>query len=158
SIGMIKDCIFEDNRASIDAGGQLGAWTVKGSVFTQGVTSHKNPRMKAGIGETVLDNYFVDNASWQFPAPQADTGWIIIKNNFFMRDSLYAMTGSNEKARYEINGNHYSGDNASFPVVKISAKPLAENSFELNLESPGKLFRIDFGDGSFQETPEHKIV
>ena len=53
SVGMVKDCIFEDNRESVDAGGHLGAWTIAGCVTDRVIMSHKDPKKRAGIGRSL---------------------------------------------------------------------------------------------------------
>jgi hypothetical protein len=105
--------------------------------------------MKAGIGETIVDNYFLDNAGLKLPVPQSDTGWIIVRDNHFMRDSLIQITGSNAKARIEISNNYYEGMSAVLPTVQVTANELSGNRYEFIFQSTAKIFRIDFGDDSF---------
>jgi hypothetical protein len=153
SVAVIRNCIFEDNRESVDAGGQLGAWTVTGCVFDRGITSHRNPFQKAGIGETVTNNYFLNGSAWKFPAPSVDTGWVILTGNYFMVDSAWRITGSNPKARYVIRGNHYKLTKNDFPLttIKIESESGKKISFRLSSSVEHPFYQVRFGDESAAE-------
>lgn len=153
NIGLVKDCIFEDNRESVDAGGQTNAWTVTGCVTDRGFTSHRNPFQKAGIGVTITGNYFLNGAAYRFPAPYADTGWVVIKGNYFMVDSVWRITGSNPKAKYDISGNHYNCKRTDFPITRMQTEAQSGNEVSVLLGSTVQhpFYQVYFGDGKKEE-------
>jgi hypothetical protein len=154
SIGLVKDCIFEDNRASVDAGGQLGAWTVSGCVTDRVIMSHKDPRNKAGIGETITGNYFLGNASWFLHAPAVDTGWIKIIGNYFMEDSTGMMNGENPNAKYVYKNNRYNCGEDIFPSTKIFLDSIKDGHVNVRCSSSATdpFFQVDYGDGTTDES------
>ena len=154
SVGIVRDCIFEDNRESVDAGGHLGAWTVSGCVTDAAIMSHKNPKMKAGIGETVTGNYFLGKASWGFPVPASDTGWIKVTGNYFMGDSIGMITGENPKAKYIFTNNHYNCKEDVFPSTGLFIDSIKNGRVHIHLTSSAAdaFYQVDYGDGIREES------
>ena len=154
SVGIVKDCIFEDNRESVDAGGHLGAWTISGCVTDRVIMSHKDPKMKAGIGETITGNYFLGKANWVLPVPAADTGWIKITGNYFMGDSTGKITGDNPKAKYVFKNNRYNCKEDIFPGTGVFIDSIKNGRVHFHLTSTATdpFYQIDFGDGIREES------
>jgi hypothetical protein len=154
SVGIVKDCIFEDNRESVDAGGHMGAWTITGCVTDRVIRSHNNPNKKAGIGETITGNYFLGNSSWGLPAPSSDTGWIKVTGNYFMGDSTGKVTSENPKAKYVIKDNHYRCGKEIFPETDLFFDLEKDGRLKLRCTSSAAhpFYQIDFGDGTREES------
>lgn len=155
SNAIVKDCIFEDNRESIDAGGQPTVWTVEGCITDRGFTAHRNPRMQAGIGTTVTGNYMLEDAGAGFPYPMTDTGWLVIKGNFAMRSDSTAFNvrdSVNEKAKINIKDNHYNGDLMQRPecffAIDNNPQDMAMNDVvKITIKADYPLCQVNWGDG-----------
>ncbi|MEO8085646.1 MAG: PKD domain-containing protein [Bacteroidota bacterium] len=161
SVGMVKNCVFEDNREAVDAGGQLGAWSLIGSVIDNSVQSHKNPEQKAGIGETIEGNYFIEKkAGMGFPVPATDTGWVIIRNNYFEGDSTRASVSDiATKAQITIRDNHYNSVGMNRPACKLEMESVKGNDYRFKYSSPSSsYYEMIWGDGSdpVMNESEHK--
>ncbi len=151
SVGIVKNCLFEDNREAVDAGGHLGAWTVNGCVTDKSIQSHKNPDKRAGIGETIEGNYFIENkAGVGFPVPATDTGWIVIRNNYFAGDSaMCQVSGKNSGARITIQNNHFNGEGMKRPACKLNVESIEGNNCRFMYSSAGSAYyEMLWGDGS----------
>jgi hypothetical protein len=150
--GIIKDCIFEEGREAIDAGGQLNSFTITGNVAEQSIGSHVDANKQAGIGVTATNNYCVGTAGIGFPYPRVDTGWVTISNNYFLRDR-FPLLGSNPRpCKIDTSGNHYLGEGMNLPTCTLRIDSVytfnGKQNARMTLLSVNKICQINFGDGS----------
>ena len=151
NVGVVRNCLFEDNRETVDAGGQLGAWSVIGCVIDNSLQSHKNPDLKAGIGESIIGNYFIEKkAGWQLPVPAVDTGWIVVKDNYFAGDSTVGRISSTDQcATISVLNNHYNSNEMKRPVCSLSVDSNKMDRYFFNYSSPtSSYYEMYWGDGS----------
>ena len=116
--------------------------------------SHKDPKKRAGIGETITGNYFLGKASWVLPAPASDTGWIKVTGNYFMGDSTGKITGENSKAKYVFKDNRYHCGEEIFPSTKIFIDSINGGRVKIRCASSAEdpFYQVDFGDGHREES------
>lgn len=166
--GVVSNCIMEDNREGIDAGGQKNIWSAIGNISDRGFTSHNDPNNQGGLGIYYLDNMFYPTGNVGTPIPSSDSGFLVVRNNYFMGDSNSVwITGVNPKAKIIIENNHYKGEGMNLPVCSVKMDSIIGGRAYLSLSSTGEnainYYQIYWGDGSGMATAKsnktnHKYV
>lgn len=83
---IVKDCLFENIREAVDAGGQRNNITLIGNVTDSPFCSHKNDEGKIATSTTISGNYFYQTVcGWYYPP--SDSGKLLIEGNYFTKDS-----------------------------------------------------------------------
>lgn len=147
-VGIVRDCIFENGREGIDAGGQLNYWSAIGNVTDEAIVSHKNEQNFGAKGTTITDNYFY-GTNVEFPPP-TNTGTLTIQNNFFTGDSSNSiiLNGVNPQSKTVVNGNSFNGQGMNLATCSLTINSIKATVVNLSIISVFKTAEINFGDGS----------
>lgn len=148
-VGVVKDCIWEGNREDVDAGGQLNKYTVDGCVIDRGVTSHVNLQKQGGIGMTATNNYCVGRKSIGFCYPAVDSGFVVIKNNYFIGAPIPFLEGEFRDCMIDTVPNFYNGEGMSQPMCDVSVDSIySNNNVGFTFLTTEKKVEVYWGDGT----------